>query len=324
MVSIHHLDTRYLDAITDHIGVWQHAENGNISEEHGYALDDSARGLIAALMNNEPRIAESSLGFIERVVSYDRVVNFIDAKLQPVDHPHSDDAIGEAVWALGMCQRYGFEVDRVGLLQPLLNHHVAKFDNHLRARAYAILGYIYLDLERVQPLAAYIFAKYRQVAREGWLWPESSIVYGNAVLPMALMEAGYAFGETEWQAAGRAMLDFLNQATKERGVPIAIGNKGWYSRGGQKALYDQQPIHPAYQVLANVTAFNLTHDAKYKQEAETYLSWFWGNNLLGKPLIDQQQGRCYDGLHEKGVSKNAGSENIVCYLMAQQAYESLG
>ncbi len=311
---IKHLDCRYLRAITDDAGVWQHAEKGGISPEHGYALDDSARGLIAALNYGEERVAQSCLGFLERVCTKDGVVNFLDASCKPVDHPASYDAIGEAFWALGTCLEYGFEVVRARALIALLLPQIKLFDGHLRARAYTVLGLLKIEPKIAYSLSQELYETYLHVGTSDWPWPETSLRYANAILPLALLRAGTAFSEPTWVEAGRTMLTFLNSATKKDGVPIAIGNKGWFLRGGECALYDQQPIDPAYQVLANV-------EAGLFDEAEIYLSWFWGNNLLGLPLIDEKDGSCRDGLHAEGVSENHGSENIVCYLIAQRAYE---
>jgi hypothetical protein len=313
---------QYLRAITDEGGVWQHAEAGSVAREHGYALDDSARGLIAALQYGDHVVAEHALGFLERSCTAQGVVNFFKADGTVVDHPVSYDAVGEAIWALGVCIAEGFEVMRARAVLEILQPQTLLFDGHLRAYAYAVLGYLLAEPALVaQHVEVLLAAGDPQL---GWYWPEPELRYANAIIPYALIEAGYVQAVPEWSEAGLRMLDFLTESTTVNGIQVPIGNQGWYPQDGQRAYYDQQPIDPAYQVLAQCSAARHTGLVQHAVAALTALAWFWGENTQGMVLLDPVKGTCRDGIHVSGVSDNHGAENVVCYLLAQHAIELLG
>jgi hypothetical protein len=316
-----YIDTRYLEALTDDFGVWQHSNLEAIEISHGYALDDSARGMIAALLYEKLEIAESCLGFMERACQVEGIANFYDGTRKPVNHPFSEDALGEVIWALGYCIEYGYEVNRAQNLIDLIDPYIKAFA-YSRARAYAILGYLKCDPERAHILATILYSDYLEHSSAEWPWPEPYLVYGNAILPLALLTAGQQLNESKWVDAGARMLDFLNKETKHEGLPIAIGNDGWYFQGKEKALFDQQPIDPAYQVLANCAAWQATALPRFNEEATLYIDWFWGLNCALAPLIEPVSGVCFDGLGKEGISTNKGAENIICYLIAQSVYQS--
>jgi len=62
----------------------------------------------------------------------------------------------------------------------------------------------------------------------------------------------------------------------------------------------------------------MTRSYKYLEEAKEYFGWFWGKNLIGKPLIDSDDS-CADAVCSYGIQKNRGAESIICYLLAQDA-----
>ena len=102
-------------------------------------------------------------------------------------------------------------------------------------------------------------------------------------------------------------------------MPSVIGSLGWYKKGGEKSLFNQQPIDAAYMILANIKCWEITGREKYLLEAKKFVSWFWGNNILGLSLIDLKDESCQDGVWQTGLNPNRGAENIVCYLLVQEA-----
>jgi len=308
------LDLRYIEFLTDNFGIWQHSKGTEIDREHGYALDDSARALLVALQYSRLDLAEIYLNFLDvSCCSRAQSINFFDAQKQPVDHPVSPDALGESYWAVAKCIDQGFQVEKA---QKIANRLKKELEHtaHLRTQSYTLLGAVLIDSSFAKKLASSLAKSFQANEDPTWIWPEQTLTYANAIIPLALL------AESSYQKEALAMLTFLNEVSKHNGIPIAIGNQGWYPKGGRKALYDQQPIDPAYHVLANAQAYLLTGEASYKQEAKLYLDWFWGNNLAGLPLIDGERHRCLDGLTQEAISVNAGSECTVCYILAQAAY----
>ena len=49
---------------------------------------------------------------------------------------------------------------------------------------------------------------------------------------------------------------------------------------------------------------------------------FWGNNIAGLVMIQDDES-CLDGIDKEYITRNRGSENIDCYLLAQAAYAGI-
>ena len=84
----------------------------------------------------------------------------------------------------------------------------------------------------------------------------------------------------------------------------------------EKAMFDQQPIEAGYTVPACLSANQATGQRFYFQQAQQWLGWFHGHNLVGLSLIDKKDGGCYDGLESWRVNLNKGAESTICYLLA--------
>jgi hypothetical protein len=318
---------RYLRALTDDFGIWQHTAGKRIDRQHGYALDDSARALIVAAQCGEADLSRTYLSFITRAVQDpDRTVNFFDSQRRPRPLAMSEDALGQAYWALSVCVDRSIFPEEAAALAATLTDRIRQF-HFLRGKAYALMGALSLDHSLAGELHETIAAAFRSAKVPDWPWSEDTVTYANAILPWSLFHSAATLspssvemsGKTENELPGLKSLRFLNQVMKEKGVPSLIGNRGWFPRGQTPARYDQQPIEAAYLVLANCAAFSLTGQDQYLSEAKNFFSWFWGNNPLGIPLVDPEEEAVYDGLHPTGISPNRGAENIVCYLWAQHA-----
>ena len=78
-------------------------------------------------------------------------------------------------------------------------------------------------------------------------------------------------------------------------------------------------------VMCLEEAYKATNDNYYKDMAEKWWGWFWGNNINKVKLIDDDFA-CYDGLTAKDdkVNLNQGAESNICFLMAYLAVRRLG
>ncbi len=142
------------------------------------------------------------------------------------------------------------------------------------------------------------------------------MTYGNAKIPEALLRAYQVTQTQDYLDVALESLDFL---TKEQlnGVYFElIGNEGWYPRGGEKALFGQQPIDAGYLVEAYVAASEITNRTKYLELARLAFEWFLGRNRLNAALYDFADGAVADGIDSNGISANQGAESVVCYLLA--------
>ncbi len=309
---------QHLTKLTDDFSIWQHTDGAEIDRRHGYALDDSARALLLAAQAGEDDLADIYLHFLEQACQPPTIVNFFDAERRPRPLPWSEDAVGEAIWALAVASlKPRFRKPAVAVLQQLLP--VSRRFQSARGRAYAILGAVHVAPKLALKFAQQLTLQYDQKAQPDWPWLEPKLTYANAIIPLALLTAAEARLGSRFQTTGLTMLHFLNEQCSHHSLPIAIGNNGWQQPGSPPVLFGQQPIDPSYQVLANVLAYRLTNSPVFLREAKRFFAWFHGYNLLGLPIYDQATGRCHDGLEADGVSANCGAESIICYLLAKQA-----
>ena len=86
--------------------------------------------------------------------------------------------------------------------------------------------------------------------------------------------------------SAEASFAFLDRETTADGVFWPIGNDGWYPRGEEKALYDQQPVEAVTMAEAALAAFDLLGDEKYLATFRRAHGWFHGENSLRQPLVD--------------------------------------
>jgi uncharacterized protein YyaL (SSP411 family) len=81
--------------------------------------------------------------------------------------------------------------------------------------------------------------------------------------------------------------------------------------------YDLRPM-----IWASLKAFDITGEHFYAQQASELTSWFFGINVAGQPLYDQNSGRCFDGINSpQSINNNSGAESTIEALLALQAVE---
>lgn len=115
----------------------------------------------------------------------------------------------------------------------------------------------------------------------------------------------------------------VKHQTSDTGSFRPIGSNGFYSRGGERALFDQQPIEAQATVSACIEAYRATQDASWVVEARRAFEWFLGRNDLGLTLHDPSTGGCRDGLHVDRVSHNQGAESTLAFLLALAEMQAL-
>jgi hypothetical protein len=121
---------------------------------------------------------------------------------------------------------------------------------------------------------------------------------------------------TELIDAGLQSLQFINRILFRERLLMPVGCHGWYPRGGQCAIFDQQPIDAGAAVEANLVAYRITRDARFLDYAGMAMDWFYGLNIHRLPIYNTQSGGCHEGLHAEGINSNQGAESTLVYLMA--------
>jgi hypothetical protein len=135
-------------------------------------------------------------------------------------------------------------------------------------------------------------------------------------LPHALIVGGRRVEDQRMIAAGVAVLDWLvREQTSSTGLFSPVGN-GWWPRGGERSVFDQQPIEATATILAAEAAHSLTGAERYREAAWMAYRWFLGENLLGVRVADTASGGCFDALTPRGVNENQGAESTLMWLTA--------
>lgn len=317
------IGSSYLEYLTDDFGIWQHSDGLNIDRTEGYALDDSARALLAAVELNRPELAEIYIAFIERACTKQIITNFFTAERVAWDRPWSPDALAEAYWALAYAISHDVQAARCRrIIEQAIRPRFYELQQWLRASAYLLIGAVLIDQALATEVTESLLSLVNPHLGTSWPWPEESLTYATAIIPMALLESKRLLGNHRAGLAGLEILHFLNSICLQEPYAQLIGNDGWYPKGGTCAQFGQQPIEAAYSALACLSAFEVTKETEWQEAAGRYLDWFWGANSSSESLINLERESVADGIDAlpRGISPNAGSENIVCYLFAQERY----
>jgi hypothetical protein len=108
----------------------------------------------------------------------------------------------------------------------------------------------------------------------------------------------------------------LQRADSDGGHFVPIGSNGFYTRGGERARFDQQPVEAQTMVSACLEAYKISKDKRWHKEARRAFEWFLGRNDLGIPMYDPTTGGCRDGLHPDRPNENQGAESTLAFLQA--------
>jgi hypothetical protein len=329
-------------SLTSDVGIIQHCKFSEPDLKHGYSIDDQARGLIVASLLADAgkrkaaaRLADVTLSYIERAALPEGGFhNFMSTEGRWLDKVGSGDSFGRTVWALGItAASASMPAYRERSIALLARHSPrARKLRSPRAIAFSLLGLSELvragetqvagTREVGSALGLRLVHYYEQCSTSDWPWFEEIKSYSNARLSESLFRGAVAFNEPGWAVVAARSLEFLMQVTNVDGVFAPIGNKGWYFKGGVRALFDQQPVDTGAMVDACVTAYEVTSDRKYLDFALFAMDWYYGKNMLGLPMYEPWSGAVYDGLGEREVNLNQGSESVLTYLMARISVET--
>jgi hypothetical protein len=318
-------------SITSNIGIYQHGKLDKPDPVFGYALEDQARALIIADEFNDKDLKDIYLNFILKAQREDGLLYhfFYENngkglfKNEGYDlKSNINEAHGLTLWAL-----LSIKSNKDSFIKEIVKNLIedALSWTSPRAIAAALLGLINLDrphgLEK--DLKGKLHDLYFGTYSKDWIWFENYLVYANAIIPWALW--GFFLRrkcKTSFEIAEKTT-NFLIEKCQENDIPAPVGNKGWYLKEGEKALYDQQPIDSAYMVCCLEKAYYATGNDFYKKWAEKWYRWFFGYNIKRVSLVDKNFA-CYDGLTPSGVNLNQGAESNICFLMAFLAARRLG
>jgi hypothetical protein len=331
----------YLKSLTDETGIFQHAKFCIPRRSEGYTTDDNARALIACIryysLKNDPQtksLANVYLAFLNHMQKPDgNFHNYLGYERSFLDTHGSDDCMGRALWSCG-CTINSTLIKYMRMVAKDI------FDRGLpwvwkttspRLYAHTIMGlYQYFQaipdnnlIVNAGKLADNLVQNYQREVKHKWHWFEPYLTYDNARLPQALFIAYRMVGNQKYLDTAKESIDFLLKTQIADDVFVPIGNDGWYNRGGNRALYDQQPLEAAAMVEAAVEAFYVTKEKRYAEIAAIVFGWFLGKNSAKAMVYNPETGGCFDGITAEEVNMNQGAEASICYLLARLRLEEL-
>ncbi|WP_067503627.1 glycosyltransferase [Actinoplanes sp. TFC3] len=348
----------HIARLSDDTGLFEHARHATVRREHGYCVDDVARGLLVASREPQPTalvtgLSERYLAFITHAMAPDGSVrNRMSYDRRWQDKPSLGDWWGRALWGLGTAagrsvvpwiRREAYESFLVGAQQR---------SPWPRAMAFAGLGAA--EVLRAFPAdraAAQLLADAATVvglpgSDPGWVWPEPVLTYANPALAEVLIHAGDLLGDEPLLTDGLRMLTWLCQVQEHNGHLSTVPVGGWrperpepsaprppssasltaptLSSPSAPALpasrhrFDQQPIEAAATADACATASAVTGDDAWDAPLFQAIAWFLGDNDTGTVMHDPLTGGCYDGLTPEGPNLNQGAESTLALVSTLQ------
>ncbi|HNX30508.1 MAG TPA: glycosyltransferase family 4 protein [Holophaga sp.] len=330
----------HLVRMSDGTGILQHAMFSVPNFQEGYCTDDNARAYLLCNLLDElggqppsesiDRLATRYLAFLATSLNRDtgRFRNFMNYGRAWLEEAGSEDSHARALWALGAGAGRSRNEGHRKLARHLFLSGLAAVGEFRSPRAWAFTllgiheflgnGEGHPEAEALQErLVQQLLGLWQGCATATWPWFETTASYDNARLSQALLLCGESMANPEAMAIGLKSLAWLasvQRTQKDHFRPI--GSKGFYSKDGVRAYFDQQPVEAQAMVSACLTAFRTTGDPAWSKEAKRAFEWFLGRNDLGLAVYDFSTGGCRDGLHEDRVNENQGAESTLAFHLS--------
>jgi glycosyltransferase involved in cell wall biosynthesis len=328
----------HLYKMSDHTGIFQHAIYNVPNYHEGYCTDDNARAFIFTVLLQEmrepdpqvDRLASSYLAFLWYAFDANtcRFRNFMNHRREWTERAGSEDSHARALWAVGTALGRSHDPGHRSLCALLFQRGlppVARFSSP-RAWAFALLAiHEYLRAfsgdravsQMRDVLAGQLLGLYKANAAVGWQWFEQTATYDNAKLSHALILSGHWTSNGEMLDIGLTSLRWLLEAqTTDRGHFSPIGCHGFWTRGGERARFDQQPLEAHAMVSGCLEAFAVTRDEYWRSAAQRCFEWFLGRNDLGQALYNPATGGCHDALLQDHLNQNQGAESTLAFFLS--------
>ena len=179
------------------------------------------------------------------------------------------------------------------------------------------------EVERVNSNLSYGLSElFKKNSSRGWKGFSKDYTYCAARPAQAMILAGEVLNREEFVEYGRESLDFLVDNTIKEGRFNAIGNDGFFVKGGEPAIYDKQTIEPGVMIGASVDAYKVTGERKYLDNALVCFSSFYGNNIQNAEMVTENGG-VLDAITPTGVNQNEGAESIISHMLSLSKFREI-
>jgi hypothetical protein len=340
-----------INRLTTHFGMIQFSHINEPDLSSGYTIDDNARALIVLVEQYAESQSSFDLNLIQIYLDFiafcqqenGSFLNYVSIEKKFTsqnDDCNLEDSIGRTIWALGfvLSKREFLPLTIVSQAEKILLKSLPSTKNmhSTRAMAFLIKGIYYANQpgneELLEVFANRLAAMYAHESAEGWEWFEHSLTYANSLLPEAMLLAGLATGNREYQHIALQSFEFLlKHIFDSEGIHV-ISNEYWSENDKKpyqahtKALSQvggEQAIDVSYTILALSAFYQVYLDENYRDKMQLAFDWFLGRNHLNQIMYNPCTGGCYDGLERDNVNLNQGAESTISYLLARQTMEKI-
>lgn len=322
------LDSRHLLRMSDDTGLFEHACGAIPRREHGYCLDDAARGLVVlsrerGLTPELLRLQETLFAFTAHAHQDGCFRNRLGFDRGWQDLPGLGDWWGRALWGLGSTTAHAERAWLRTEAQLLFDAGARRRSPSPRAMVFAALGAAEMlsrfpqDVTARQLLADAVTAIGPIPSGHHWPWPEPRLAYANAAVAEVLIAAGALLSRPDVLADGVRVLGWLVDLQTRDGRLSVVPAGGW-SPADSPPGFDQQPIEVAALAAACARAHAVTGTARWASTVELARTWYLGANDADTVLLDRETGGCADGLRADGVNRNQGAESTLALLSTFQ------
>lgn len=319
----------HLLRLSDDTGLYEHADGPLPRREHGYCLDDVARGLV--VLCREPELSADLVVLVERYLAFTAHAQEGDGLFHNRlgldrawrDEPGSGDWWGRALWGLGTaaarCPVPWIRTAALARFEASAHHRPPS----VRSMTFAALGAAeVLSADPDHSPAAELLGDIASYIGEpgdvpDWPWPEHRLFYANAALPEALIAAGHLLGDRKIREDGLRLLDWLLTVESRDGRLSPTPTRGWRT-GEPRPAFDQQPIEVAALADACARAHRVSGDRAWLTGVRRAVAWFDGDNDVGVPLRAPGTGGGHDGLVPGGRNDNQGAESTLALISTLQ------
>ncbi|MBK5238290.1 MAG: glycosyltransferase [Actinomycetales bacterium] len=319
---------QHLLALSDDIGLFEHALFDTPRVEHGYCVDDVARALIVGAREPNPTdgLREATMTYLnfvdEAVTDEGRAHNRRNVQGVWTDQPTVCDWWGRAIWASGIAATFMSEKGHREQAKATALRAIKQSSPHVRANVFATIGVSEILLKNPEDETCRHFlvralAKIPRDPSREWDWPEAQLRYANGSYVDAIIAAGNALDDAALMDRGLELLTFLlAQEMGDKHFSVTgVDGSGPFSPRPQ---FDQQPIEVAALADACARAFGLTGDSQWLDSLAMAWAWFEGHNDSQVRLYDHPSGAGFDGLERDGRNENRGAESTLAALSTLQ------
>lgn len=336
-VSTYELPRPKLDFVirlTDSTGIIHGSHYDIPDRASGYTTSDNAAALAAAalfhLQLDDARaleLARTYLGFLRYMQLPDgKFHEFLRYDTLFADDVGGEECQGMALSGLGVTLALESNEGLASFAKNMFDESLYKLElEEPLAMAYAALGcYHYITryngathvLSFLERMAQKLYDAYERNSTDSWRWFDDTLYAGNGLLPRAMLLAYRATRDSRYRDAGLESLEFLTQVSTAADTFDLVGTRGWYTRGSERARFEQLPIEAASLVEVYVDAYIIEREQRYLDLARQSVEWFFGRNVQGKPLYDVAAGSCADSIQPHDIDKNRSARATLSFLLA--------